>query len=114
MTNNIRVTFAANQIRSKPNTNCKLVIFSRPLGSLPIPFPIICPSRCSMVIGYVDSEYNSMKVSVIWFICPQILFIFAMKISQIQVTSSHDRSVSFCDHPMKLTLILQLTNQNTP
>lgn len=55
-----------------------------------------------------------MKVSVIWFICPQILFIFAMKISQIQVTSSHDRSVSFCDYPMKLTLILQLTNQNTP
>lgn len=53
MTNNIRVTLAANQIRSKPNTNCKLVIFSRPPGSLLIPFPIICPSRCSMVIGYL-------------------------------------------------------------
>lgn len=70
--------------------------------------------KSSVFFFDVDSEYSSMKVSVIWFICPQILFIFAMKISQIQVTSSYDRSVSFCDHPMKLTLILQLTNQNTP
>lgn len=63
MTNNIRVTLAANQIRSKPNTNCKLVMFSRPLSSLPIPFPIICPSRCSMVIGYLKLFWNSNKYS---------------------------------------------------
>ena len=63
MTNNIRVTLAANQIRSKPNTNCKLVMFPRPLGSLPIPFPIICPSRCSMVIGYLKLFWNSNKYS---------------------------------------------------
>lgn len=63
MTNNIRVTLAANQIRSKPNTNCKLVMFPRPLSSLPIPFPIICPLRCPMVIGYLKLFWNSNKYS---------------------------------------------------